>query len=293
MVLARMNQMIGHWIGSIAERVSGGGGNFGVVTAMHHRLHKLPTIWSGMLLFPFSDAKAVLEGCARIAASAPDELTVQLSIIMGADGVPAVMIVPTWCGPPEQGEARVAPFHKLGTVLASTVAAMSSRDRLSIFTSHIVNGRRFFMETCWLPAIDSRSVDAMIEAMAVAASPGCAIITHAFRGVVSRIPEEATAFGIRRDHVLVEIMATFADRRDFAEEHRHRQWARAARKAFDSIALPGGYANFLSRGDSDRAAKGSGRNAERLIRAKRRYDPYNVFNSAVPLPVLLPTKAIA
>jgi FAD/FMN-containing dehydrogenase len=269
----------------------GGGGNFGVVTAMHLRLHELPLVWSGMLLFPFSEAAAVLEGCARIAASAPDELTVQFGIIMGADGAPVVMIVPTWCGPPEQGEARVAPFTGLGTVLVSTLGAMSSRDRLSIFASHIVNGRRVFMETCWLPAIDSSSVGAMIEAMAAAVSPGCAILTHAFRGAASRVPVEATAFGLRSDHVMVEILATFDDRSNVVDEHRHRQWANAARRAFDPVALPGGYPNFLARGEGERAARSYGRNAARLIRTKRRYDPCNMFRSAIPLPVLAPAEA--
>lgn len=31
--------------------------------------------------------------------------------------------------------------------------------------------------------------------------------------------------------------------------------------------------------------KSYGRNAERLIRAKRHYDPENIFRSAIPLPV--------
>jgi FAD/FMN-containing dehydrogenase len=262
----------------------GGGGNFGVVTAMHHRLHELPSIWSGMLLFPFAEAKAVLEGCAAIAASAPDELTVQLGILVGPDGSPMVMIVPTWCGPPKQGEARVAPFLKLGTVLASTAAAMSCKERLGIFAPHIVNGQRVFMETSWLPSIDGRSVDVMIQAMAGAVSPGCVIITHAFTGAASRVPVEATAFGLRRDHVLVEILATFADRSDHLEERRHREWAQSTRQAFDAMALPGGYPNLLARGDGDRAAKSYSRNAERLIKAKRSYDPANVFCSAIPLP---------
>ena len=49
----------------------GGGGNFGIVTAMHHRLHNLPSVRSGMLIYPFSQAGAVLGRCADIAASAP------------------------------------------------------------------------------------------------------------------------------------------------------------------------------------------------------------------------------
>jgi hypothetical protein len=119
----------------------------------------------------------------------------------------------------------------------------------------------------------------------MAVSPGCAIFTHEFRGAASRVPVEATAFGLRRDHVLIEILATFVDRWDEVEEKRHRQWIRATLRAFDATALPGGYPNFLPQGDADRAAKSYGGNSERLIRAKRQYDPDNVFSSAIPLPV--------
>jgi hypothetical protein len=37
-------------------------------------------------------------------------------------------------------------------------------------------------------------------------------------------------------------------------------------------------------GDADRATKSYGRNAARLVAAKRQYDPDNVFTSAIPLP---------
>jgi FAD/FMN-containing dehydrogenase len=263
----------------------GGGGNFGVVTAMKHRLHNLPSIRSGMLLFPFAEAKAVLEGCAEITASAPDELTVQLGLAIGPDGTPVVIVVPTWCGRPEEGEVRLAPFVRLGTPLAGTVSAMSYGSRLAIFDPYIVNGRRTFMETCWLPRLDSGSISALIQAIATSASPGCAIFTHEFRGAASRVPVEATAFGLRRDHILVEILASFGDSTDKIEEQRHRQWAFAIRQALDVTALPGGYPNILTPGDPDRVAKSYGPNVEQLIKAKRRYDPENVFSSASPLPI--------
>ena len=154
-----------------------------------------------------------------------------------------------------------------------------------MFDPYIVNGQRVFMDTCWLPALDSGGIDAFIEAMETAVSPGCALFTHEFKGAASRVPAEATAFGLRRGHVLVEILATFSDGPDGLEEQRHRQWARATRELFNATALPGGYPNLLAAGDSDRIARSYGPNAARLIKAKRRYDPDNIFRSAIPLPV--------
>jgi FAD/FMN-containing dehydrogenase len=262
----------------------GGGGNFGVVTAMQHRAHYLPSVRSGMLLFPFAEARAVLEGCIDIMAAAPEELTVQLGLIGGPDGVPLAMVVPTWCGLPEQGEARLAPFPGLGTLVTSTLTATAYGTSIAIFDPFLTTGQRVLTETCWLPTLDSRAIDVFIRAMATATSPGCAIITHEFRGAASRVPAAATAFGLRRDHVLVEILAIFTDRLEPHDEHWHRRWTQAVRRAFDGIALPGGYPNFLASGEVERAAKSYGGNAERLIKAKRHYDPDNTFNSAIPLP---------
>jgi hypothetical protein len=195
------------------------------------------------------------------------------------------MIVPTWCGAPEEGEARVAPFPKLGTLLAGAMETTSYAASLTAFDGYIVNGQRAFMETCWLPALDSDSIDAFVQAMETAVSPGCAILTHEFKGAASRVPEEATAFGLRRNHVLIEILATFADRSDKLEEQRHHQWARASLEAFIPMALPGGYPTLLAGDDPNRVARSYGRNVERVARAKRHYDPDNVFCSAIPLPV--------
>jgi FAD/FMN-containing dehydrogenase len=270
----------------------GGGGNFGVVTAMRHRLHDLRSVCSGMLIYPFSEAGPVLARCIDAAASTPEDLTVQIGFVVGPDDMPAVLIVPTWCGPPKQDQAHIAPFLRLGTLLASTVDVVPYGVSLKVFDAHIVAGRRTFIETCWLPAIQG-SIDVFLQAMATAVSPGCAIFTHEFKGAASRVPVEATAFGLRRDHVLVEIVAVCSDQSDEFEEQRHREWARAALQTFEALALPGGYPNLLTASDAHRAAKSYGPNVERLIKAKRRYDPDNIFRSAIPLPSAMAMADIA
>jgi FAD/FMN-containing dehydrogenase len=264
----------------------GGGGNFGVVTAMRLKLHRLPSVRSGLLIYPFSEAKALFECCADIANSAPDELTVQVGVVHAPDDSPVVLINPTWCGAPEEGEAQTAPFSKLGTLLMGAVGTSSYRESLSAFDPFVVNGQRNFMETSWIPVLDSSGVDGFIAATESAVSPGCALFTHEFKGAATRVPEEATAFGLRREHVVVEILGAYTDRSDKIEEERHRQWARVTRDSFNATAPPGGYPNFLaSDDDPNRIARSYGRNAERLIKAKRRYDPDNVFRSAIPLPI--------
>jgi hypothetical protein len=97
------------------------------------------------------------------------------------------------------------------------------------------------------------------------------------------VAEQATAFGLRRDHILVEILAGFVDRSDKLEQRQHQGWVRSTRESFEAIALPGAYPNLIATGD-DRVVKSYGRNVKQLIEAKRRYDPDNVFFSAIPLP---------
>ena len=264
--------------------IRGGGGNFGVVTTMRHRLHGLSSVHSGMLGYPFAEAKAVIERCADIAASAPDGLTAQLGAVAGPDGAPVVLVVPTWCGAANEGETRLAPFLKLGTLLAGGINEMPYGTSLKVFDPYLVNGQRVLMETCWIPTLDSGCADVFVRAMETAASAGCAIFTHEFRGAAARVPTDATAFALRRDHVLIEILATFVDRSDPEEELRHRHWVNATLQAFDATSLPGGYPNLLADGDTARAARSYGGNAIRLMKAKRRYDPENVFRSAIPLP---------
>jgi FAD/FMN-containing dehydrogenase len=50
------------------------------------------------------------------------------------------------------------------------------------------------------------------------------------------------------------------------------------------MALPGGYANFLTPDAREQISSAYGNNARRLRDLKRKFDPDNVFSSAVPLP---------
>ena len=54
----------------------------------------------------------------------------QVGFAGGPDGAPMVMVVPTWCGPPEEGEARVSVYPE--TVRPLAACALGHLQRLSV-----------------------------------------------------------------------------------------------------------------------------------------------------------------
>ena len=61
--------------------VRGGGGSFGIVTAIEFRLHPIATTYAGFLLWDWRDAERVLRRYAQWAPSAPDEVTTAFRIM--------------------------------------------------------------------------------------------------------------------------------------------------------------------------------------------------------------------
>ena len=111
-------------------------------------------------------------------------------------------------------------------MLANTIDEMPYGTPFTAFDPYLVTGQHEFMETCWLAAFDDNCIEIFIDAMA-SALPGCAIFTHEFRGAASRVAPEATAFGLRRDHLLVELLTTFGDRSVF-DKRRYQRWLQAS-----------------------------------------------------------------
>ena len=60
----------------------------------------------------------------------------------------------------------------------------------------------------WLPALRPGAVDAIVKAVSRKMSPHSGVVWHHFHGAATRIPAEATAFGFRQEHFMVEIIAS-------------------------------------------------------------------------------------
>jgi hypothetical protein len=258
----------------------GGGGNFGVVVSISVRLHPIGKLLAGLILFPWSEAESILRGYAEKLASAPDELTVTVSMLSCPSGEPFLFLAPTWSGEPSAGEQIIAGLQTLGTPILVHVGPMSCSDLLAMHDTQVVNGRHYAVKTHWISAMTPEVISKLVAAGTGHTSPLSAITLHHFHGAATRVPLDATAFGLRREHFLVEITAAWEPGDNIAI---HQQWAQNLSRALAPAALPGGYPNLLGPEELDRIAQAYGDNIGRLQQVKRRFDPEWIF-SATPLP---------
>ncbi|MFZ1118090.1 MAG: FAD-binding oxidoreductase, partial [Propionibacteriaceae bacterium] len=110
----------------------GGGGSFGVVTALEFDLLPLPEIFAGALLFPAEQASEVLQGWREWTSGMPEEMT-SVGRLMNFPPIPempeplrgksfAVLEV-IYCGDVSDGDELVAPLRKLGSAAMDTIQA--------------------------------------------------------------------------------------------------------------------------------------------------------------------------
>jgi hypothetical protein len=234
-----------------------------------------------MVLYPFQQAAQVLRGYREAIASAPDQLTVMAGLLTGPDGAPAVFVAPTWSGDLAAGESAVAPLTRLGTPLVTALQAMPYPALLRMFDAGSAAGNRYALGTHWWLELTDEAIGALAEAALARTSPLSLVAVHQFHGAAARVRADATAFALRRPHLLAEVIAAWAPGDD---DERHLTWLREATATLAPGALPGGYPNILSTQESDRAEAGFGANAHRLRAAKHRYDPDGVFAAVAALP---------
>jgi FAD binding domain len=260
----------------------GGGGNFGVVTSMRIRLHRPPGLLAGLILFPWSEAEQVLHAYAKAIETAADELGVIVGVLSGPNGDPVLLLAPIWSGGTAEGERIIVGLQHLGRPLLVLTGPMAYADVLGMYDAQVVNGRHYAVQTRWVSALTPEVISTLITGGSNRTSQFTTIALHHFHGAATRVPLHATAFGLRREHFLVEAIAAWEPDTQI-DSTMHRQWAYDLSEALAPGALAGGYPNLLGPEEHDRSVLSYGGNIAKLRDVKRHWDPDCIF-SATPLP---------
>ncbi len=257
----------------------GGGGNYGVVTAMELELFAVSKVQSATILFPISVAKAVYLNLDEIIAAAPAELSVLSGLVTLHDGSKGVFVQPLLSGESHMGEDL---FERLCTLDGARVVRRRWSPYKDIFDREAEkawsSSQNYRVSARFCETLSEEAIVLLVQGAHAAPTRGCVLLLHDFHGKASDLPLESAAYPLRKPHYLVEVIAGWNGE---TEGMRAREWFDDILERLSPLALPGGYTNVLGPEERARASDFYEPSRVRLQAVKKKYDPKNVFFSNV------------
>lgn len=247
----------------------GGGGNFGVVTALEYQLHTVGKVLSGTLTYPAAPIPDLLQAFVRFLAEAPDEMDAFAQISRSERG-PSLKIDLCYCGDPRIGSDLVGPLRALkpqddSVKVMSYLEAQSAGGFLLAPVAH-------FQTNLILRELSEAPIAAITKAINNAPAT-CKLVILPLRGAVSRVGLRDTAFALRQPGYEVDMAGVWSAPAGKADVVR---WVRATRDNLQPFAH-GVYVNQLGDTSEELVKAAYGSNYARLVQIKKKYDPKNVL----------------
>jgi FAD/FMN-containing dehydrogenase len=266
----------------------GGGGSFGIVTALEFRLYPIAEVYAGALFFPIERASEVLHAWREWVQDVPDEVT-SVGRVLRFPPIPDIpeplrgrdfaLVEATYVGDEESGAELIAPLRALGPELDTFATIPAARlNKLHMDPEQPVPGIGDGM------LLESLSADALDEWLTAVGpnsqSPLLSVELRHMGGALRRAPRGAGALGAFDAAFALFAVGVPTDPEVAAAVERavHRLQVAMAPWAAEKR-----YLNFTERpvhaGDlfADDAYR-------RLQLVKAAYDPDDVFRANHPIP---------
>jgi FAD/FMN-containing dehydrogenase len=262
----------------------GGGGSFGVVSALEFQLFELPDVFAGMLLFPLGRAEEVLNSFARWSASVPDTVT-SLGRLLNLPPLPDIPerlrgrsfvgIEAVVLQQEEQAARLLEPLRKLGAEIDTfAMTPTSALGRLHMDPPGPVAG---VGDSTMLEVLSEATVEALVLAAGEhSGSPLLSVELRHLGGAVARTPQGAGALGGLDGAFCVFAvgMAVTPEMAATADAHLC-----LVMDALAPWSTPRRYLNFADRHGEDPSRMFTPGDYERLRTLKAQLDPLNVFRA--------------
>src|SRR5438552_2423314 len=150
----------------------GGGGNFGVVTALEFRLHPVKDIYGGPMFFEVEDAGKILRFYREFIADAPEafggfpawQIAPPLPFIPEErHGDTFMAFVSCWAGPIEEGESMLKPIRDVAPVVAEMIGPMPYPAINSAFDALVPAGLQHYWKANFVKELTDEANDAHLE----------------------------------------------------------------------------------------------------------------------------------
>jgi hypothetical protein len=251
--------------------IRGGGGNFGIATALEYRLHPLTDVLAGTLAYAPGRIQVLLEEFAQFIAHAPDDLGLVGQVLPTDAGARFQMLV-CHAGDVAAGNELLRPWRALGPaeekIRTASYLEINSTMNPAVPAAH-------FQTNVFVRELDATTIGIIADA-ATEAPPNTRVFMVPFYGAITRVRPTDTAFALRSVGCELDIMGRWDE--TGKDKARAIAWATALRDALRPHAT-GSYVNQLGETSDDLVRMAYGPNYTRLVALKKKHDPDNVLRS--------------
>ena len=240
-------------------------------------------MFAGLVVHPFDAARDVLRFYRDFITSTPDELVVLVVHAQGAaasvppggvarqrDSRAGHVLRRVGCGRRAHRQAAAVFRHAAGR----RGRAAAVRGVADAFDPLLTPGARNYWKSHDFTQLSDGFIDALLAAVNSLPDPNTEIAVAQIGGAVSRVANDATAYGHRDAQWVMNVHGRWMDA---AKDEDCIGWARGLFQAAAPFATGAVYVNFLTQDEQDRVRAAYGANYARLAALKRRYDPTNLF----------------
>jgi len=262
----------------------GGGGNFGICTALEYRLHDVDQVYAGPIFYELEHAGDLLRFFREFIKDAPRELgcfpAFQIApplefIPENRHGDTFCAAVVHWAGDVSEGENAIKPFRDLAPIVAEHVGVIPYPALNAAFDPLFPKGIRSYWKGNHVGELTDAAIDAHLEFGPKVPEVSATMHLYPINGAVHDLGPSDTAFAYR-DATFSEVIVAAWD--DPAKDASRTQWVRDYYDATAPHSESAGYINFMAEDDQGRIKDNYAGNYDRLVQVKRTYDPDNVFH---------------
>lgn len=255
----------------------GGAGGLGVVVRFTYRLHSVGDVFAGIVFHPLDAASGLLRAFRAFTPGAPEASTAMLVFTTApplpflpsaVHGQRVIGLAYCWSGDPARGAQALAPLTSHGQPLGRHEGMQPYAAWQQTFDPLAPAGDHYYWSTSQMDALDDALIDALASAASTPPDPLCEVHVHHLGGVVTSIPDAATAFTHRNAPFFINTIGHTPAPERFAAV---RDWTQGLRASLAPFSRAGVQPNFAGETDDLHIHNSAARS--RLAALRARYDP--------------------
>ena len=268
--------------------IRGGGGNFGVVTRFSLRLHEVgPTVFGGLIAWPFERADEILRAYRAITAESPRELAVWM-VLLHAPPLPFVpsewhgrktcTMVLCYSGDLADTDEVIAPIRAIGDPVVEVLQEWPYTQQQSFLDEGEPKGAHYYWKTEYVSELSDGLLEAVRDVFAECEIPEAQVGFLQLGGTLNERDEDDGAVGNRDARFVMGVNGMWEAGTPSADAFR--QWVRDGWARVRPFSTGRTYINFqTAEEDEERVRATYGANWDRLVEVKETYDPDNLFRA--------------